>query len=90
MDLRNAGVFCFGKMSIPGSVLQSIYGCSIIGPRIKEGANIMLNTKNVVIMATIVVYLGAMIGIGIWCSRRNKSTDDFYLGGRKLGPWSRP
>ena len=46
----------------------------------------MLNTKNVVIMATIVVYLGAMIGIGIWCSRRNKSTDDFYLGGRKLGP----
>ncbi len=86
MDLRNAGVFCFGKMSIPGSVLQSIYGCSIIGPRIKEGANIMLNTKNVVIMATIVVYLGAMIGIGIWCSRRNKSTDDFYLGGRKLGP----
>ena len=46
----------------------------------------MLISKNIIIMVTIVVYLGAMIGIGVWCSRRNKSTDDFYLGGRKLGP----
>lgn len=45
-----------------------------------------MNAANILIMATIVVYLAGMIGIGVWCSRRNKSTDDFYLGGRKLGP----
>lgn len=45
-----------------------------------------MNTANILIMATIVVYLAGMIGIGVWCSRRNKSTDDFYLGGRRLGP----
>ena len=27
-----------------------------------------------------------MIGIGVAFSRKNKNTDDFYLGGRKLGP----
>lgn len=37
-------------------------------------------------MATIVVYLVAMVIIGVICSKKNKSTDDFYLGGRKLGP----
>ncbi len=42
---------------------------------------------NFCIMATIIVYLLAMLGIGIWCSKRNKTTDDFYLGGRKLGPF---
>lgn len=39
------------------------------------------------IMATIIVYLLVMLSIGIWCSRKNKTTDDFYLGGRKLGPF---
>ncbi len=45
-----------------------------------------MSTANILIMVTIVVYLAGMIGIGVWCSKRNKSTDDFYLGGRKLGP----
>ena len=38
-------------------------------------------------LATIAVYLAAMLGIGVWCSRRNQTADDFYLGGRKLGPF---
>ena len=33
-----------------------------------------------------IVYLVGMVVIGVVCSKRNKSTDDFYLGGRKLGP----
>ncbi|MEE1005650.1 MAG: sodium:proline symporter, partial [Acutalibacteraceae bacterium] len=27
-----------------------------------------------------------MIAIGVIYSKKNKSSDDFYLGGRKLGP----
>ena len=33
-----------------------------------------------------VVYLVFMVGIGVAFSKRNKNSDDFYLGGRKLGP----
>lgn len=39
------------------------------------------------ILLAIVVYLGGMLGIGVVYSRRNTSVDDFYLGGRKLGPF---
>lgn len=45
-----------------------------------------MDSRSVLIMATIAVYLIAMVIIGAICSKRNKSTDDFYLGGRKLGP----
>jgi sodium/proline symporter len=41
--------------------------------------------SNIAIMVTMALYLAMMIGIGIYFSRRNKSSDDFYLGGRKLG-----
>ena len=47
----------------------------------------MLNVQNISIMATMIVYLAFMIAIGIIFSKRNQSSDDFYLGGRKLGPF---
>jgi len=31
-------------------------------------------------------YLLAMVGIGVVCARRNKSTDDFFRGGQRI-PW---
>lgn len=37
-------------------------------------------------MAAILCYLGLMIVIGFRFSKTNTSTDDFYLGGRRLGP----
>ena len=37
-------------------------------------------------MITIGAYLLMMIAIGGFFSKKNKNTDDFYLGGRKLGP----
>ena len=46
----------------------------------------MLETREIIIIATIAVYLLAMVAIGAYYSKKNKSTDDFYLGGRKLGP----
>ena len=33
------------------------------------------------------VYVAVMIGIGIYMSRRTKSSDDFMLGGRSVGGW---
>ncbi|MCR4775848.1 MAG: sodium/proline symporter [Saccharofermentans sp.] len=43
-------------------------------------------TANVCILVTIVLYLIMMVSIGAYFSRINKNTDDFYLGGRRLGP----
>ena len=38
------------------------------------------------IIIAIVLYLCLMLLIGISFSKKNNNTDDFYLGGRKLGP----
>ena len=42
---------------------------------------------NLVVSITIGAYLVFMVLIGVYYSRKNRSTDDFYLGGRKLGPF---
>ena len=39
------------------------------------------------IILAIVLYLGYMIYLGVKMAKKNKSSDDFYLGGRKLGPF---
>ena len=39
------------------------------------------------ILITMLVYIGGMILIGVSVSRRNATVGDFYLGGRKLGPF---
>lgn len=36
----------------------------------------------------IIVYLGLMLMIGFHFSKANKNVDDYYLGGRKLGPFA--
>ena len=40
------------------------------------------------IISTIVIYLMAMVFIGVWFSRKGsgENSSEFYLGGRKLGP----
>ncbi len=35
-----------------------------------------------------VLYLGMMIFIGLKFMKKNNSSEDFFLGGRKLGPWT--
>ncbi len=39
-----------------------------------------------VVVATLVIYQLALIAIGFWASRRTADADDFFLGGRQLGP----
>jgi sodium/proline symporter len=46
----------------------------------------MFHSSNIFITVSIVAYLIVIIWIGAVCSKRNKTTDDFYLGGRRLGP----
>ncbi len=41
----------------------------------------------VLITITIIAYMAFMIGIGARLSKQNQSSDDFYLGGRRLGPF---
>lgn len=45
-----------------------------------------MTTEKICILIAIVVYLLGVLGIGIWCAKRSNTVDDFYLGGRKLGP----
>lgn len=46
-----------------------------------------MSTENICILIAIIIYLTFTVAIGIMFSKRNKTTDDFYLGGRKLGPF---
>ena len=45
-----------------------------------------MSASTICILVTIALYLLMMICIGAYFSKINKSTDDFYLGGRRLGP----
>ena len=46
-----------------------------------------MTTPQVLILVAIVAYLLFMLWIGWICAKKNESVDDFYLGGRKLGPF---
>ena len=45
-----------------------------------------MTTAIICILATIFVYLVGMLVIGFRCAKKNETSADFYLGGRKLGP----
>jgi len=44
----------------------------------------MVNTQTII---AILIYLLAMLGIGVYSARRTKNLDDYLLGGRRLGPF---
>lgn len=46
-----------------------------------------MTSAQIYMLIAIAVYLVGMLLIGIWCSKKNKTAGDFYLGGRKLGPF---
>ncbi len=45
-----------------------------------------MDTQYIMMMIAMAVYLIGMIVLGIMFSGKNRSTSDFYLGGRRLGP----
>ena len=34
-----------------------------------------------------ILYLGLLLGVGVWTFKFNKTQEDYLLAGRKLGPW---
>ena len=46
-----------------------------------------MNYTHLIILITIIIYLLIVLLIGIYYTNKNKNVDDFYLGGRTLGPW---
>lgn len=46
-----------------------------------------MTSSAIAIMIAIICYLVLMLSVGIRFSRTNHTVDDFYLGGRKLGPF---
>lgn len=43
-------------------------------------------SSSTTILVTLLLYKGLLIAIGLWASGRTHSEDDFFLGGRALGP----
>ena len=46
-----------------------------------------LSSHQIVMLITIALYLAGMVVIGVLCSKKTDTVGDFYLGGRKLGPF---
>lgn len=42
--------------------------------------------KTTIILITLIIYKLVLIGIGFWAKGRIKNNEDFFLGGRSLGP----
>lgn len=47
----------------------------------------MISSTNICIVIAIIAYLGITLYIGFSFSKKNQNTEDFYLGGRKMGPF---
>ena len=45
-----------------------------------------MTSSQILIIVSIIAYMAVVVGIGVYFSKKNKSSDDFYLGGRTLGP----
>ena len=46
-----------------------------------------MSTQMIAKILAFVLYLGFMIFIGLKYMKKNNSSSDFFLGGRKVGPW---
>ena len=40
-----------------------------------------------IVLIAVVGYQCLLLAVGLWASRRTHSSSDFFLGGRKVGPW---
>ncbi len=47
-----------------------------------------MGSNTIQILIAMVIYMAAVIGIGlVYAKKANKSSENYYLGGRSLGPW---
>ena len=47
-----------------------------------------MESSQIQTLITMVLYIGVVIGIGVYFAKRaNENSENYYLGGRSLGPW---
>jgi sodium/proline symporter len=47
-----------------------------------------MQTSDILILVAMILYIAVILGVGFFYRKRSQSsTEEFYLGGRKLGPW---
>lgn len=46
-----------------------------------------MDSTKILMLLAIIVYLIIVVGIGVVLAKKNRTTEDFYLGGRSLGPF---
>lgn len=47
-----------------------------------------MTTDDILVLAAMLLYVAVILGIGVFFARRaHENTEEFFLGGRKLGPW---
>lgn len=47
-----------------------------------------MDGNTIQILVAMVIYMAAVIGIGVlYAKRANKNSEEYFLGGRSLGPW---
>lgn len=46
-----------------------------------------MTASTIAMIIAFALYLGLMVFVGVRNAKRNNSASDFFLGGRKLGPW---
>ncbi len=59
----------------------------VSSPPIGSACGEKVTAEQRAILVTLVVYKLVLVGIGFWASRRTHDNDDFFLGGRRLGPF---
>lgn len=46
-----------------------------------------MSGTSIIILCTILAYMCLLIGVGVYNGKKNSNSEDFYLGGRKMGPY---
>ena len=47
-----------------------------------------MDSNYILVLAAMLIYIAVLVGIGLCFARRsNRSSDDYFLGGRSLGAW---
>ena len=46
-----------------------------------------MSGTSIIILCTIIAYMFVLIGVGVYNSKKNSNAEDFYLGGRSMGPY---
>ena len=42
-----------------------------------------------IVPAVLIIYMVAMLIIGLWAAKKVKNSEDWFVGGRGMGPWIR-